>query len=274
MLATTPPEEGNPGVVFLGSFGVITIAIIGIAGCIPTKKNNTNNTDGASTPETEEQTSKGVRACRAFANWITNLYNVACFANPQWPCWKTLLMKALIMFFTTLGSALASLAITRLLADDDEDFEETVTKVVNYVLGEDDNRNKRDIAHTEGKLTTNEMTAAITGIVICTAWTIASLTVLVTYLTKQKNETARQIELGEQHGQGGEGQDLEDNTMDMDVNMELDVNNDKGLEITFNSDNGRGTGGYSEWITVWVEMMTGQIRWAVMYIRGTIMGQE
>ena len=42
MLATTPPEEGNPGVVFLGSFGVITIAIIGIAGCIPTKKDNTN----------------------------------------------------------------------------------------------------------------------------------------------------------------------------------------------------------------------------------------
>ena len=191
MLAATAPEEGNPGVIFLGSFGVITIAIIGIMGCIPIKKNNTDSTVGAPTPESGEQTTKGVRACRAFGTWITNLYNVACFANPRCPCWKTMLMKALIMFFTTLGSALASLAITRLLADDKEDFEETIAKVVNYVLGDNENRNKRDTANTEGKLNTNEMTSIITAIVICAAWTIASLTVLVTYVTRQTDRAWR-----------------------------------------------------------------------------------
>ena len=102
-----------------------------------------------------------------------------------------MLMKALIMFFTTLGSALASLAITRLLADDKEDFEETIAKVVNYVLGDNENRNKRDTANTEGKLNTNEMTSIITAIVICAAWTIASLTVLVTYVTRQTDRAWR-----------------------------------------------------------------------------------
>ena len=189
--------------VFLGSFGVITIAIIGIMGCIPIKKNNTDSTVGTPTQEPGGQTTKGIRACRAFGTWITNLYNVACFANPQWPCWKTILMKALIMFVTTLGSALASLAITRLLADDKEDFEDTIAKVVNYVLGDNENRSKRDTANTEGKLTTKEMTSVVTASVICAAWTIASVTVLITYVIRQKKEATRQIERGEDDEQGG-----------------------------------------------------------------------
>ena len=89
----------------------------------------------------------------------------------------------------------------------------------------------------------------------------------------------RQIELGEEDEQGGEEDDLGEDTMEMNVNyttqtMGLDVSNDNRLEITLHNDKERRAGGYSEWIPGWFGLVTEQIILAVMYVRETIMGQE
>ena len=274
MLAAAETETVNSGFIFWGSLGMITVAVVGLMGCIPTKKSNTENTADSPNQETGEPTSRGRRACQAWGTWLTNVYNITCFTNSEWPCWKTILIKAVVMFLTTLGSALASLAITRVFADDEEDFEDTVARVVEYVLGDTEERSRRDTSTTDGTMNTDEMATILTAAVICVTWTAATITVLVTYVTRKKEEVQNQVELGpgdEDERLGDEDEFRDDQEMEMNEHY-----NDK-LEVTIcdgNAEVDNERRGHENWISDWIARLTEPILNVVIYIKQAVMGRH
>ena len=276
MLAPADTETVDPGCIFWGSLGIITVTIIGLMGCIPTRSANTENKSDSPSQENGESTSNGRRcgASRAIGAWLRNVYNVTCFTNPAWPCWKTILIKAVVMFITTLASALASLAITRVFAEDDEKFEETVARVLDYVLGETGTRRRRDTRITDGTATaTDEVATVLTAAVICTAWTIATITMVVTYIFREK-EDVENPEVEEQTGGADEAMGA-CGTSKEDSEMRLNEYCTDGLEITI-TDNDAGVDNEQrnneDWLSALVTMVIEQIMKAVYYMTKTVMG--
>ena len=285
MLASTTTEAINPGVIFWGSVGIITVTIFGVMGCIPTKKTTTENkpSDG-SDQERGESTPPNGGKWAACGNWVKNIYNVTCYTHPGWPCWKTALIKAIVMFVTTLGSALASLAITRVFAEEDEKLETTVARVIEFVLGDNGSRRRRDTKVT-ATLNTNELTTILTAAVICAAWIVAMVTVLVTYVSKKNEE--------DENGEVGGGEEvMADTEMAVNPNFtdelqtiicnedrvmrnrEMPVNQDStdGLRTTIYNEYEENWWNFEGWLSAWTTMIMDPILGAVSSLRKVVMG--
>lgn len=266
MLGTTAGQTGNEGTIFCGALGFITISIIGVMGCIPTKRGQGRSEEEPpeeQSQEREETTASGGGKC---GKWLHNLYNIVCFTNPSWPCWKTALIKAIFMFLTTLGSALASLAITRLFADDNEGLEETVSRILGYVLDETSTRRRRDVDGTN--IGTDQMAAIITAAVVGTAWTIATVTVIITYILNRKTEdTDTEVEGMVKCAKEKTGNikvRAEVRMVDEDYTDEMDVTIDDSAKAV--NDGQVDDGG---WIT-WMTMVGEQLRNAMNYLTGAV----
>ena len=81
--------------------------------------------------------------------FCSNLYSCFCAKAPSTPIWRSALNKLHIFLITSLASATASLLITHFCADKEQSIEETVEKVLRFVIGDegdegDNNRRKRE----------------------------------------------------------------------------------------------------------------------------------
>ena len=127
------------------------------------------------------------------------------------------------------------------------------------------------------------MDTVLTAAVICVAWTAATITVLVTYVTRKKEEADNQVELGPggEDGQVGDEDDHGDDQMGMNViynNQEMGMNviYDDKLEVTVydgNAEVDNERRGHGNWVSGWIEMLTEPILNVVMYIKQVVMGQ-
>ena len=178
------------------------------------------------------------------------------------------------MFITTLASALASLAITRVFAEDDEKFEETVARVLEYVLGETGTRRRRDTRITDGTATaTDEVATVLTAAVICTAWTIATITMVVTYIFREKED----VDNPEVENQTGGADEVMGayGTSNEDSEMRLNEYCTDGLEITITDNDAEVDNeqrNNENWLSALVTMVIEQIMKAVYYMTKTVMG--
>jgi hypothetical protein len=144
---------GNEGILFFIFLAILTTTIVALAG---SRKRRRVDSQAEGEPDVEEHNQEqeeqndqqGKTTCmRLFCG---NLYSCFCAKAPSTPIWRSALNKLLIFLITSLASATASLLITHFCSDEEQSIEDTVEKVLRFVLGEeggeaDNDRRKREI---------------------------------------------------------------------------------------------------------------------------------
>ena len=140
--------EQQEGIAHRGvTFGVLTFLV---AASILTMVGTVATAVQPTTPE-DEINPRSWRRTRACFAYLTK-------RSAAIPLWKSLLIKAMVTFFTTLGAGVISIVISNLLSSNKETIRETVAAILDIELG---NARRRRSAEDSENLTM--------GTAICTA---------------------------------------------------------------------------------------------------------
>ena len=131
--------EQQEGIAHRGvTFGVLTFLV---AASILTMVGTVATAVQPTTPE-DEVNPRSWRRTRACFAYLTK-------RSAAIPLWKSLLIKAMVTFFTTLGAGVISIVISNLLSSNKETIRETVAAILDIELGEGASRRRRSAEDSE-----------------------------------------------------------------------------------------------------------------------------